>query len=177
MRPRARLALHGFLALSYGLLQGLALYRVGGHGRDRGGVDFARAAPNDPRERLDEDLAVTHLTGACGRDDRLDGRLHERLRNRHLEPNLLAKLEHDGRPAILLQLLALAAVAAHATDRDAGDAGSEQRSLHLRQPFGADNSGDEFHQTASGSGWSCPIPPPEAVSLRITAEPISCVSG
>src|SRR5213592_2157745 len=36
---------------------------------------------------------------------------------------------------------------------------------------------DELHQTASGSGWSCPILPPEAVSLRITAEPISCVSG
>src|SRR6266702_2517997 len=36
---------------------------------------------------------------------------------------------------------------------------------------------DELHQTASGSGWSCRIPPPEAVSLRITADPISCVSG
>src|SRR6266576_1952285 len=79
--------------------------------------------------------------------------------------------------AVVLLQLDLAAVTAHATDCDARDAGSKQRGLHLRQPLGADNSSDEFHQTASGSGSSCPIPPVEAVSRRITAEPISCVSG
>src|SRR2546422_2332915 len=176
MHPRARLALDGFLAVSYGLLQGLALYRVGGHCRDRGGVHFARADPNDPREVLDEDFSVTHLTGACGRDDRLDGRLHERLRHRHLEPNLFAKFERDGRAAVMLQQLALAAVTAHATDRDARDAGAKQRDLDLRQPLGADNSGDEFHQTASGSGARCPILL-AAASLSITAEDTSGVSG
>src|SRR3989441_11542644 len=95
--PRARLSLDGLLALSYsGLLQGLALYRVCGHSRDSCGVHLARADPNDPRERLDEDLPVTHLAGAGRRDDRFDGRLHERLRHRHLEPYLLAEFEHEG---------------------------------------------------------------------------------
>src|SRR2546426_1017204 len=176
MHLRARLARDGFLALSYGLLQGLALYRVGGHGRDRSGVHFAGADPDYSRKRLDEDLAVTHLTGACGRDDRLDGRLHERLRNGHFETHLLAKFEHDGGAAVMLQQLPLAAVATHTTDRDARDAGAEQRRFHLRQPLRAHNSGDEFHQTASGSGASCPIPL-DAVSLRITAESTSGTSG
>src|SRR2546422_88949 len=124
--PRARLSLDGLLALSYsGLLQGLALYRVCGHSRDSCGVHLARADPNDPRERLDEDLPVTHLAGAGRRDDRFDGRLHERLRHRHLEPYLLAEFEHEGPAAIVLLQLDLAAVAAHPTDRDARNAGPE----------------------------------------------------
>src|SRR3989449_6759893 len=44
-------------------------------------------------QRLHEDLPVAHLAGAGGREDRLDGRLHERLRHGHLEPHLLARSE------------------------------------------------------------------------------------
>src|SRR6266699_6513408 len=139
------LELSSVSVLRVGFVEGTALYRVRRHRRDRGGVHLTRADPNDPRERLDEDLPVTDLAGAGRCDDRLDGRLHERLRNRHLEPYLLAEFEHDGRAAILLLEIALAAVAAHATDRDTRDASAEQRGLYVRQPLRADNSRDEFH--------------------------------
>src|SRR5213596_658839 len=114
-------------------------------GGDRGRVDLPGPDPDHALQRLHEDLPVTHLAGPCGREDRLDRRLHERLRHGHLEPHLLAELEHDGPATVVLLQLALAAVPAHATDGDARDAGAEQRRLHLRQPVGAYHCADEFH--------------------------------
>src|SRR5207253_2197050 len=86
--------------------------------------------------------------GAGGWENRLDRRLHERLRHRHLEPHFFTEFEHHGPAAIVLQHLVLAAVATHPIDRDPGDAGPEQGGLHLRQPLGADHRGDEFHLVA-----------------------------
>src|SRR5205809_6800177 len=95
------LELSSMSVLRVGFVEGTALYRVRCHRRDRGGVHLARADPNDPRERLDEDLPVTDLAGAGRCDDRLDGRLHDRLRNRPPEPYLLAEFAHNGTAAAL----------------------------------------------------------------------------
>src|SRR5256885_14510370 len=104
------------------------------------------------------------------------GRLHEGLRHRHLEAHLFAEFEHQVGAAVVLVQLDLPAVPAHPTDRDTGDAGAEQRRLHLGQALGANDRGDELHvhsfrlgvktlsgrcQAASGSGSS---PPPSETS-------------
>src|SRR2546422_3733157 len=132
------------------LTQGPTLHHIRRDSRDGGGVDLAGPDPDHALEGLHEDLAVADLTGACGRQDRLDGRLYERLRARHLEPHLLAKLEHHGAAAIMLLQLQLASMPAHAADGDPGDPGAEQRFLDLRQPLGAHHSGDEFHDFPPG---------------------------
>src|SRR5207244_8793090 len=66
-----------------------------------------------------------------------DLRLHEGLRHRHLEAHLFAEFEHQVGAAVVLVQLDLPAVPAHPTDRDTGDAGAEQRRLHLGQALGA----------------------------------------
>ena len=111
---------------------------------------LAGADAHDALERLHEDLAVADFARARGVDDRLDRRLDERLRARHLDLHLVAELEHDGRAAIVLDDLALAAVAAHATERHAGDAGPEERFLDRREALGADDAGDELHESLPG---------------------------
>src|ERR1051325_4797618 len=138
------------------LLQGPALHRVRGHRRDGRGVDFSRADTDDALERLHEDLAVADLPRARGRENRLDRRLHERIRARHLEPHFLPEFEHHGPATIVLQHLVFAAVTTHPADGDAGDAGAEQGGLHLRQPLGADHRGDQLH-VASSSLRSLPV--------------------
>src|SRR3989442_12631465 len=84
------------------------------------------------------------------------------------------------------------AVPAHATDRHAGDAGAEQRRLHLGQALGANDSRDQLHvhsftlgvktlsgrcQAASGSASNPPPSETSAGSLRMTADPTSGESG
>jgi len=96
--------------------------------------------PAPPVNHLETTIAGFKLTGfaegsyaysghSLG-DTALVGRLYDRLQNR-------------------FTLNALAAVTAHAIDRDAGDAGPEERGLHLRQPLGADHRGDQFHLASS----------------------------
>src|SRR3989441_8916188 len=94
---------------------------------------------------LDEDLAVAHFTRAGRRQDGLDARLHERLGADHLDLHLFVEFHDDGGAAILPDDLLLAAVPRDTAQRDAGDAGPEQRRLDLRQTLRAHDSGDEFH--------------------------------
>ena len=100
---------------------------------------------DDAVDRLDEDLAVAHRAGARGGEDRVDGRLDERLGAGHLDLHLLVELEHDVGPAPDGHGVALAAVAADAGDRDAGDPGAEQRLLDGREALGADDAADQLH--------------------------------
>src|SRR2546426_9653601 len=175
-----------------GLLQRAALHLVRGDRRDRGRVHFPGPDPNDAFQRLDEDLPVADCAGARRRQDRIDGGLHERLRHRHLEAHLLAEFEHHVGAAVVLVQLPLPAVPAHATDRHAGDAGAEQRRLHLGQALGANDSRDQLHvhsftlgvktlsgrcQAASGSASNPPPSETSAGSLRMTADPTSGESG
>src|ERR1041384_8000693 len=102
------------------------------YGRERGVVELAGPNADHALDRLDEDLAVTHFSGARGREDGLDARLDERLRAHHLDLDLLVELHDDGGAAVLTHDLLLAPVAAHPTERDPGDAGLEQRSRVLR---------------------------------------------
>src|SRR6266550_3183902 len=134
------------------VLERVALHLVGVDGRERGVVLLARPDPDHALDRLDEDLAVAHLAGPRGRQDRLDGRLHERLRAHHLDLHLLVELHHDGGPAILPDHFLLASVAAHAAYGDPGDAGPEQRFLDLRQALGTYDGSDEFHVLAREMG-------------------------
>src|SRR5207244_12796443 len=121
-----------------------------------------------------------------------DLRLHEGLRHRHLEAHLFAEFEHQVGAAVVLVQLDLPAVPAHPTDRDTGDAGAEQRRLHLGQALGANDRGDELDvhsfrlrlktlsarcQPASGSASSPPPSETSAGSARITAEATSGESG
>src|SRR5207244_8506697 len=122
----------------------------------------------------------------------VDRRLPDGLRHIALGAHLPAEFGHHGGAAVVLVQLPLPAVPAHATDRDAGDAGAEQRRLHLGQALGANDSGDELHvhsftlgvktlsgrcQAASGSGSNPPPKETSAGSLRMTAEATSGVSG
>src|SRR5918992_4093102 len=88
-----------------------ALDLVGGHRSQRRVVALTSANADHLVERLHEDLAVTDLTGARRGEDRLDRRLDERLRARHLDLDLLVELQQDGLRAIALHDLALATVA------------------------------------------------------------------
>src|SRR5690348_12243720 len=167
------------LALWASFAECAALHGVRRDGRDRGGVDLAGPDADHALERLHKDFPVADLTGARGREDRLDGRLDERFGARHLEPHLFTEFEHHGAAAIVLLQLVLSTVSADAADRDPGDPGTEQRGLDLGQPVGANDGGDEFHgQMAPSSGSRSPAANEcGAVSLRMTADATSGVSG
>src|SRR5579864_960474 len=114
----------------FGELQRMLLDLGRRHRCQRGVVPLAGPDPDDAVERLHEDLAVAHRAGAGAGENRLDRRLDERLRAGHLDLYLFVELEHElGAPAHGHQVT-LAAVAAAAGDRDAGDARTEQRLLH-----------------------------------------------
>src|SRR5438094_7219684 len=179
-------------ALWHGLLERSPLYLVRSDRSDCGRVHLAGPDSDHALEGLHEDLPVADFPGARRRQDRVDGGLHERLRHRHLEAHLLAEFEHHVGAAVVLVQLALAAVPAHATDRDAGDAGAKQRRLHVGQALGANDRRDQLHvhsftlgvktlsgrcQAASGSGSNPPPKETSAGSLRMTAEATSGVSG
>src|ERR1051326_5345877 len=125
---------------------GRLLYLVGVHRRQRFVVLLAGANADHPLDRLHEDLAVTDLTGPRRRQDRVDAGLHERLGADHLDLHLLVKFHDERRAAILADDLMLAAVTAHATQRDAGDPGAKQRRLHLRQALRPYDRRDQFHR-------------------------------
>ena len=80
----------------------MALHRIGGDGRERRVVALTGADADHALDRLHEDLAVAHHTGAGGLEDGLDGRLHERLGADHFDLHLLAELQHHAGGAILL---------------------------------------------------------------------------
>src|SRR2546430_12068024 len=128
-----------------------ALHGVRVHGRERGIVELAGPNADHALDWLDEDLAVTHFSGARGRKDGLDARLDERLRAHHLDLDLLVELHDDGRAAVLTHDLLLAPVAAHATERDPGDAGLEQRRLD----FGQARSEEHTSELQSQSNLVC----------------------
>jgi hypothetical protein len=119
-------------AISPGCVDRGALHLVGIHGGEGVVVTLARANANHRIERVHEDLAVAYVAGAGRRENRRDGGLHERLGDRHFDFDLLAEFGHDRAAPVLLHHLALAAVACHAAEGDAGNAGSEERCLDLR---------------------------------------------
>jgi len=85
------------------------------------------------------------MAGPGGGENRVDAGLHEWLRAHHLDLHLVAELHDDRRAAVVLDLLLLPAVPAHAAQRDAGDAGAKQRLFNLREALGPDDRGDELH--------------------------------
>src|SRR5436190_19995982 len=115
------------------------------HRGERRVIELAGANPDHALDRLHEDLAVADFTGARGRQDRLDARLHEGLGADHLDLHLFLEFHDDGGATILLDDLLLAPVAADAGQRDPGDAGPKQRRLDLWEALGPHDSGDEFH--------------------------------
>src|SRR3989441_12837236 len=126
-------------------LQRRALHLVRVHGRERGVVELARANADHAFDWLHENLAVADVARAGRREDGLDARLDEGLGAHHLDLHLLVELHHDGGAAVLPEDFLLAAVAAHAAERDAGDTCITLSRVHLREAFGAHDSGDEFH--------------------------------
>src|SRR5438046_8827141 len=94
-----------------------ALHGVRVHGRERGVVEVAGPHADHALGWLDEDLAVTHFSGARGSEDGLDARLDERLRAHHLDLDLLVELHEDGRAAVLTHGLLVAPMAGHAPGR------------------------------------------------------------
>src|SRR5262245_52455299 len=127
------------------MLERVPLHFIRIHRGEGSVIDLAGANPDHTLDRLNEDLAVAHFAGARGGENRLDGRLDERLGADHLDLDLLVKLHDDGGSTILTHNFLLTAVATHTGERDARDAGPEQRFLDFRKAFGADDSSDEFH--------------------------------
>ena len=83
------------------------------------------------------------------RQDRVDGRLHEVVRDADLEAHLLGERHLHARAAVVLDVLHLAAVALHAADRQAAHLGVKQRLEHVAQLLGPDDRDDEFHNPPS----------------------------
>src|SRR6266571_2667364 len=130
------------------------LHLVGVHRGERLVVLFAGADADHPLDRLHEDLAVSDLPGAGGRQDRVDAGLHERLRTNHLDLYFLMEFHDEGGSTVLADDLVLAAVAADAAQRDAGDTGTKQRRLDFGQALGPHDRGDEFHRFLQASNTS-----------------------
>src|SRR2546426_3558435 len=114
------LLLAGGGARVLGAFQRRALHLARVHGRERGVVELPRANADHPLDGLHENLAVAHFARAGRREDGFDARLDEGLGAHHLDLHLLVELHDDGGAAVLPEDLLLAAVAAHAAERDAG---------------------------------------------------------
>src|SRR6185503_13262344 len=138
-----------------GGVDGGTLDCVGVDGGKRGVVRLARTDADYTLDLLHEDLSVAHFAGARRREDGLDARLDERLRAHHFDLHFLVELHDECRTAILLDQLVLAAVSAHAAQRDAGDAGAEQRGLDLGKALRADDRRNQLHAGLPvGARWS-----------------------
>jgi len=100
------------------------------------------------------------MPSARGADDRIYGRLDERLRAGHLDLDLLVKLQEELRSSPHRHCVTLTTVTAGARDGDARDAGAEQGFLDGGEAVGPDNTADEFHRSGSTrkDGWVFAVP-------------------
>src|SRR5206468_3906884 len=74
----------------------------------------------------DEDLSVSHGSGLRGGEDRLDRRLDEVVGDANLEADFLRELHLDGRAAVGLDALGLAAVPLDPMEGQAAHLGPEE---------------------------------------------------
>src|SRR5262249_17903403 len=117
---------------------------------DGGAAALAGADADAVLQRQHEDLAVADgagLAGAGGVDDRLDGRLDERLVDGDLQLQLRQQPDLHLRAAVHLGVAALPAAAAHVADRHQVDVALVERALHRLKLLGADNGQDHLHGT------------------------------
>ena len=80
-----------------------------------------------------------------GREDGVNGGLHEVIRHADLEAHFFRERHLDGGAAVVLDVLHLTAVPLHAADGEAAHLGVEERLQHLAQLLGPDDRDDQLH--------------------------------
>src|SRR5207253_1702746 len=103
------------------------------HRRDCRPIFLPRPNPVHFLHRQHEDFAIANFPGGGGSENRLHRRLHEVIGDSDLEPHFVVQLHLHRRPAIGLDLLGLAPVAADSADGEAGDFGAVKRFEHVVQ--------------------------------------------